>query len=160
MPPGQSSWEAARRAVRDSRPRAPEWPEDVRQIPVEGIGLLGIDTNHNLYWDGKRLEIRRSLDLSTFQRIVTGAVAIATVLAALGSVTQGAVAVFDYQCRAMPSSSWCSMLIRTKPRSVDGVWVWGLPLPSPIPVIDPMVISFATTADNRSLERSLQNNHK
>lgn len=56
----------------------PDWPEGVRPISVEGVGLFGIDTDGQLYWDGKRVETVSRLSLTRRQRIVAGAAALGT----------------------------------------------------------------------------------
>jgi hypothetical protein len=52
-----------------------EWPAGVQPISLEGLALIGVDADNQLYWDGKVIEIRRSLRLTWWQAalaIVTG----------------------------------------------------------------------------------------
>jgi len=78
---------------------APEWPEGVRQISIEGLGLLGIDDDHQLYWDGQRVEVRRRLTLSFWQKFGAVIVVIATVFGGIGSFAEGYVAATEYGCK-------------------------------------------------------------
>lgn len=75
------------------RPRLPyekNWPDDVWSVGLHRIDLLGVDDDGNLYWNGKRIEVRRPLSLSFWQK--TGAVAV-TISAVVGA---GAAAVSAY----------------------------------------------------------------
>lgn len=89
-------WEHARKHAL-SKYRAPEWPEHVHGISVDGLCLIGIDADHKLYWDGQAVEIKRPLSLSFWQK----AGAVITVLCALAataaSVTSTALDVLDHQ---------------------------------------------------------------
>ncbi len=46
------------------------WPRHVRSISTEGLMLLGIGDGNKLYWDGKQLEMRRSLKLDWWQNLL------------------------------------------------------------------------------------------
>jgi hypothetical protein len=91
-------WEAIRRDAR-SGDRAPEWPENVKMVSMKGIGLLGVDDQHRMYWDGHPVEIRRRLDLTGGQTLFAWATLVAVVIGALGTVTQGVDAGFDFGCK-------------------------------------------------------------
>lgn len=67
------------------------WPENVRSISLEGLGLLGLDDEGNLYLNGKRLYTERRL--ASQERLIAWLVAISTfvgAVAAVISVLQGA----------------------------------------------------------------------
>ncbi len=69
--------------------RAPEWPKGVRGISFEGVSLFGLDERLRLYWDGRPVEVRRTLTLTLRQRLA----AITTVLAAvITAISAAAVA--------------------------------------------------------------------
>ena len=98
MPTDPPDWDAMRRSAQ-SGVAAPEWPVQVRQISVEGLGLLGIDADRHLYWDGKRIELRQSLLLSRWQKIGAVLVVAASVAGGLGAGTQAVVEVARFGCR-------------------------------------------------------------
>jgi len=52
---------------------------NVRGLGIDELGGLGIDAKGILYWHGKRVEIRKRLTLSVWQRIGAAAVVAATV---------------------------------------------------------------------------------
>lgn len=45
------------------------WPKKVKLISMLGLQLFGLDDKSNLYWDGKKVEIRKKLSLSIWQKI-------------------------------------------------------------------------------------------
>ena len=66
------------------------WPAGVRPISMDGIDHLGVGDDGTLYWDGKPVEVRKSLTLTTMQKV--GALAVA----ASAIVGAGAAAVSAY----------------------------------------------------------------
>ena len=76
--------------------RAPEWPERVKGISLDGGALFGIDDENQIYWDGKPIEMRRPLVLTLWQKIWAAIVGVAIVVGGLG---QGIPAAFDFGCR-------------------------------------------------------------
>jgi hypothetical protein len=86
----------------------PNWPEGVREINVENLASLGINDSGELFWNGRRIEVRRRLRLSWWQNAGAAAVVIATVLGGLGGFAQGAVAVVDFGCARKSWTSWCA----------------------------------------------------
>jgi len=61
------------RAKKISSERPDNWPEGVRAISQEGLGLFGIkETTGQLYWDGKQVKTRNLLSLGTPERWITG----------------------------------------------------------------------------------------
>lgn len=65
------------------------WPEGVEQVGLEDLGRLGINRDDQLFWDGRRIEVRRSLNLTGFQKIITGIVTFFAVLGAVGGFVTG-----------------------------------------------------------------------
>ena len=96
-------------------PAIPELPEpEAKPIgrsphPVEMTDLtrMSIDHDGRLYWDGKPVEVRRSLLMSRTQ--IIGLIVIGTLvaIAALGAAVQAAVAMHDFGCRAGWVTSVC-----------------------------------------------------
>mgnify|MGYP003656109094 CR=1 FL=1 len=71
------------RATRFSDDTPPsDWANGVRPISQNGLGLLGIDDNGALYWDGKKIEIKNTLTLSKIQLGLAIMVAIAASVSA------------------------------------------------------------------------------
>ena len=59
-------------------------------IVVSGeVKRLGINEQNELFWDGRHVEIRRSLTLTRFQKFITIIVTFCAVLGALGGFVTG-----------------------------------------------------------------------
>jgi len=56
---------------------------------MEDLNRLGIDSEHQLYWDGHRIEIRRFIVLTRFQKLFAAGVAIIGLLAGLATIATG-----------------------------------------------------------------------
>jgi hypothetical protein len=67
----------------------PGWPNGVTPIQVLDLKRLGINEQNELFWDGRHVEIRRSLTLSRFQKFITIIVTFCAVLGALGGFVTG-----------------------------------------------------------------------
>jgi len=81
------------------------WPRDVRPISMAEADGLGIDNDGRLHWNGKPVEIiGRRVDLTRGQSAFAIAVAIFTILGAIGCAVQGGVAYHDWACREQSSS--------------------------------------------------------
>jgi hypothetical protein len=65
------------------------WPDGVEPIGLEDLGRLGISRTDELFWDGRRIEVRRSLVLTRFQKIVTAIVTVFAILGGLGGFVTG-----------------------------------------------------------------------
>ena len=65
------------------------WPEGVKKIEVSDLNRLGIDQRDQLYWDGRRIEIRRRLDLTRLQKTAAILVTLFAVLGGLGGFFSG-----------------------------------------------------------------------
>jgi hypothetical protein len=67
----------------------PGWPNGVTPIQVPDLKRLGINEQNELFWDGRHVEIRRSLTLTRFQKFITIIVTFCAVLGALGGFVTG-----------------------------------------------------------------------
>ena len=67
----------------------PSWPEGVEPIGLQDLNRLGIDSHHQLYWDGNRIEIRRFLVLTTFQKWFAAVAAVIGLLAGIATIGTG-----------------------------------------------------------------------
>ncbi len=77
-----------------SGPGRETWPENVREITLDAMGDLGFDPEGNLYWKGKRIEVRKSLTFTKWQKAGT---VIVTVSAAVAALASAASAYVDWQ---------------------------------------------------------------
>jgi hypothetical protein len=87
---------------RERREIEKDWPPHVWSVGLDRLDYLGVDSAGNLYWDGKRVEIRRPLSLSLWQKI--GAVLLAA-SAVTGAVATGISAWADWHSLPIPASS-------------------------------------------------------
>lgn len=69
--------------------RPKEWPPGVEPISVDDLGRLGIDPENQLFWDGRKIEIRRRLDLTRTQKFLALVVTIFAILGGLGAFLSG-----------------------------------------------------------------------
>lgn len=81
------------------------WPAGVRPISYEGIGLMGVDGEGLLYWDGKPVEVRRRLNLSFWEKTFAVAVGFFTILGGAGAVAQGWAAAHQWSCQ-IGATAW------------------------------------------------------
>ncbi len=65
------------------------WPSDVTPISVEELDRLGLNEKNQLFWDGKRIEVRNRLDLTRLQKAFAIIVSIFAVLGAMGGFMTG-----------------------------------------------------------------------
>lgn len=65
------------------------WPKDVIPVSIEDLDRLGINSDNQLFWDGKRIEIRQSLVLTGLQKTVAVVVSICAILGGLGGFVTG-----------------------------------------------------------------------
>ena len=75
-------WREIRKFAKSTEKPPPEWPDYVTPISLEGLGLLGLDSKHRLYWDGEPVEVRKTVVLTWWQNGLAIAVALSTVVAA------------------------------------------------------------------------------
>jgi hypothetical protein len=69
--------------------KQPKWPPGVEPIGMEDLNRIGIDSEHQLYWDGHRIEIRRLLVLTRFQKWFAAVATIVGLLAGLATIATG-----------------------------------------------------------------------
>jgi hypothetical protein len=67
----------------------PGWPPGVEPISLEDLGRLGINTQHELFWDGRNVEIRRRLTFTGLQKFIAVIVTICAILGGLGGFVTG-----------------------------------------------------------------------
>jgi len=70
-------------------PASDGWPPDVTPISVEELDRLGLNEKNQLFWDGKRIEVRNRLDLTRLQKMFAIIVSVFAVLGALGGFVTG-----------------------------------------------------------------------
>jgi hypothetical protein len=78
--------------------RHPERPEEAA-INLEGLALLGLDNQTQLYWDGKPVVITQRLTLSRWQKVWAALAAIAIILGGLGALAIGVDAGHSFGCK-------------------------------------------------------------
>ena len=65
------------------------WPPGVTQISVEDLEHLGINSRNQLFWDGKRVEVRQAVVLTGLQKLLAFIIAICAVLGGVGGFVTG-----------------------------------------------------------------------
>lgn len=64
------------------------WPPHVRGIGIDELDAFGIDAERQLYWHGKPIEVRKSVQLTFWQKLAAAAVSISTVVLAVTEVAK------------------------------------------------------------------------
>jgi len=72
-----------------TQPPPGDWPQGVERIVVNDLDRLGINSENQLFWDGRRIEIRRRLDLTRVEKTVAWIVTLAAVLGGIGAFLSG-----------------------------------------------------------------------
>lgn len=72
-----------------------DWPVHVWAIGLDRLDYLGVDRDGNLYWDGERVEVRKPLSLTFWQKVGAVTVTLSTIVAAGAAV---ASALADWFC--------------------------------------------------------------
>lgn len=67
----------------------PDWPAGVQPIGVEDLDRLGLNSENQLFWDGKRIEVRQALSLTRAQKALALIVSLCAVLGSLGGFVTG-----------------------------------------------------------------------
>ena len=62
------------------------WPKYVKAVSINGLSLLGVDKNNNLYWDGKL--IRSRITFNFWQSVGTSIIVISTAIMAIIDILQ------------------------------------------------------------------------
>jgi hypothetical protein len=73
-----------------------DWPPHVKPIGMDGLSLLGVDSERVLYWDGKQIKVERTLHLKWWQTVVAICAAVGAFLAGAGAIASGAVDLLTY----------------------------------------------------------------
>lgn len=81
-----------------SDPAAADWPPGVGPIGVDDLRRLGINRANELFWDGRRVEIKRTLVLTGFQKGVAVVVTLCAILGGLGGFATGINNASVYLC--------------------------------------------------------------
>ncbi|MER9816501.1 hypothetical protein [Mesorhizobium sp. M0129] len=82
-------WDEIRKYRHVTEPSPPTWPQGVRAISLNGVGLLGVhESTGELYWDGQQVVTARRL--ANFERWMAALVTAATVILALIEVGRAA----------------------------------------------------------------------
>jgi hypothetical protein len=89
-----------------------DWPLGVQEISIENLASLGVNDEGEIFWNGKRIEVRRRLLLTWWQKMAAAIVVIFAILGGAGGFVQGAGVVFDHYCAADPSGRWCPPIER------------------------------------------------
>ncbi len=56
---------------------------------MDDLDRLGIGTDDQLFWDGRRVEVRRMLDLTRPQKLIAALVTVFAILSGLGGFVTG-----------------------------------------------------------------------
>jgi len=72
-----------------TQPLPKSWPQGVERITANDLNRLGINSENQLFWDGRRIEIRRRLDLTRLEKTVAAVVTVAAVLGGVGAFLSG-----------------------------------------------------------------------
>jgi hypothetical protein len=80
-------------------PAPDDWPDGVKPLDTLGqLMQLGIDRDNRLYWNGRPVEVRRTLDLSPAQKLGAIIVALGAVLGGLGGCVTGLKDGAEFLC--------------------------------------------------------------
>jgi hypothetical protein len=82
---------------------------NVHPIGVSDLSRLSIDNDGRLYWDGKPVEVRRSILMSRAQIVGASLIAAFVVIGAVGAAIQGSAAIRDWACRLGWTTSYCTL---------------------------------------------------
>src|ERR1700761_3981511 len=69
--------------------RQDRWPPDVSPIGIEDLARLGLNPANQLFWDGRRVEIRSRVNLTRPQKTLAVLVSIFAVLGGIGGFVTG-----------------------------------------------------------------------
>ena len=81
-----------------TEPDPTDWPAEVERIGVGDLKRLGIDSKNQLYWDGRRVEVRQRLNLTRLQTVAAIVVSIAAILGGLGGFFSGVTDASAFLC--------------------------------------------------------------
>jgi hypothetical protein len=69
--------------------REPHWPDGVQSIGIEDLARLGLNARNQLYWDGRRIEVRQALTLTKVQKTLAVVVSVCAILGGIGGFITG-----------------------------------------------------------------------
>ena len=92
-----TDWEKVARNLQSGE-HHPERPGDAAINP-EGLALLGLDNQTQLYWDGKPVVITQRLTLSRWQRVWAAITATAIIFGGLGALAMGVNSAHNFGCK-------------------------------------------------------------
>ena len=79
-------------------PPAGARPNGVQPIHIEDLERLGINAENELFWDDKRIEIRRPLILTWSQKLLAIIVTVFAVLGGFGALVSGVKDGAEFLC--------------------------------------------------------------
>jgi hypothetical protein len=74
------------------------WPPDVVPIGIEDLDRLGLNPGNQLFWNGKRIEVRNRLDLTRLQKTLAVIVSVFAVLGGIGGFVTGLNNAANFLC--------------------------------------------------------------
>ena len=89
------------------------WPPGVTPIGIEDLGKLGLNTRNQLFWNGKRIEIRNRLDLTRLEKTFAVIVSFFAILGGIGGFVTGLNNASIFLCA--PDIHWVSCPITPAP---------------------------------------------
>jgi len=101
---------------------APIAAEPRASKPTMDLSRLSIDDNGHLYWDGKPVEVRRRVSLSTGQILAATIIGLFVIVGGIGAAINGSAAAFEWGCKLGWIRSNCSsptLLLPPPPPRVD-----------------------------------------
>lgn len=93
----------------DQRSEATASSRSVHPVTMTDLTRLSIDNDGRLYWDGKPVEVRRSILMSRAQVIGASVIGAFVVIGAIAAAIQGSAAVRDWACRLGWTQSYCAL---------------------------------------------------
>ncbi len=84
--PHEVDWAEIRRTALSNTRSPPEWPKGVHPISWDGTALLGLDKNLTLYWDGKVVEVKKTVSLNLWQNVLANVAALSAFAVAIVEV--------------------------------------------------------------------------
>ena len=67
-------------------PTLAHWPRDVRSLSIDGLSLIGVDSEGKIYYDGKPIAYQATL--AVHERRIAWIIAVFIALGAIGSLIQ------------------------------------------------------------------------
>jgi hypothetical protein len=67
----------------------PQWRRGIEPISLDNLNRLGIDSEHQLYWDGNPIEVRRSIVLTRLQKRIAVIATIVGLFAGIATIATG-----------------------------------------------------------------------